>query len=84
VGRLAAGVLRRDQFDFAAHRGVRPPAACAKASTGKVCGSGRTKASQIKVGIKVRQEKGEIMVIEDLEHRFEQLGQRIELVRSYL
>jgi hypothetical protein len=28
--------------------------------------------------------KGGIMVIEDLEHRFEQLGQRIELVRSYL
>jgi hypothetical protein len=32
--------------------------------------------------VKIR--KGEIMVIEDLEHRFEQLGQRIELVRSYL
>jgi hypothetical protein len=29
-------------------------------------------------------DKGQIMVIEDLEHRFQELSERIALVRSYL
>jgi hypothetical protein len=28
--------------------------------------------------------RGHTMIIEDLEHRFQELGERIELVRSYL
>ena len=39
---------------------------------------------QIRQQDQAKTEKGKSMIVEDLEHSFEQLEQRIDLVRSYL